>query len=253
MMQKPLWPKTGLVVWIFTLVMLILFFLGWTQGITDHFFKAFFSFYEGRAKTRSVALKVQNCLGGKSNDELHKLFRSFDIDKDGDVSVSEFINACDSLELYLTDDEARHLMSRFDTDNTGRIDYKEFIRFSHGHEGLPTPPQSPRTLARLHRSKINPEGTTLGEAVAEKLLLPGVHDLPSSYAGWQEEQREQLEMRELEGIDVGLTLERKYELTPVLPLQSPPRLTELPALEGPNEIQMQWSAPILPTYAPLEL
>jgi hypothetical protein len=262
MFQKPLFPKTGKIVWILCLTILVVFFLLWTQGFTDLFYKQFFTIWEGRTKTKNVAKKVQALLGEKTKDELHKLFRSFDIDRDGDVSVAEFVTACDHMELFLTNKECVHLMHRFDSDKTGNIDYKEFIRFAHGHEGLPTPPQSPRTLARLNRTKIVPV-QTLVEEVSQKLTLPPLETKPwNENTGWLEEQREEFEASllckrldeesELTGL-TGMAHDRKYEMVPALPAPLPPRTTVLPALDSPAPEVMEQLSPAMPFYAPLEL
>merc|ERR1712028_171280 len=81
-----------------------------------------------------LATKVQRILS-RRDDDLDRLFREFDVNRDGEVSEREFMRALDKLRLDLTDKEARKLMRRFDTDNSGRISYREFIRFAEGKGG----------------------------------------------------------------------------------------------------------------------
>merc|ERR1712054_62383 len=69
------------------------------------------------------------------DEDLGRIFREFDRNRDGDISEREFLRAMDKLRLDVTDSEARRLMRRFDRNNDGRISYREFIRFAEGRGG----------------------------------------------------------------------------------------------------------------------
>merc|ERR1711998_346937 len=75
-----------------------------------------------------LASKVRKILRRRDED-LGRLFREFDRNRDGDISEREFLRAMDKLRLDVTDSEARRLMRRFDRNNDGRISYREFIRY----------------------------------------------------------------------------------------------------------------------------
>merc|ERR1712139_616304 len=80
----------------------------------------------------------------RRNDDLNRVFREFDTNRDGEISEREFLRAMDKLRLDLTDKEARRLMRRFDRNNDGRISYREFIRFAEGRGGVSSPSKRDR-------------------------------------------------------------------------------------------------------------
>ena len=68
-----------------------------------------------------VASKVE-----AKRKHLTQVFRSFDVDGDGEISYSEFRAGLAKLEVHLTDDEFYELIRKIDTDGDGFITYKEF-------------------------------------------------------------------------------------------------------------------------------
>ena len=60
---------------------------------------------------------------------LRALFRKFDANGDGRITLSEFRHALDKLGFVATLNEVRRLIDRFDVDGDGQVSYVEFITY----------------------------------------------------------------------------------------------------------------------------
>ena len=76
-----------------------------------------------------LALIRLNDFFKKNNDKI-KVFKEFDLDKNGKLSSDEFITALNSLDnLELNDNQKYKILNLIDTNKDGKIDINEFIKF----------------------------------------------------------------------------------------------------------------------------
>ena len=69
----------------------------------------------------------------KKNTDKIKVFKEFDLDRNGKLSPDEFITALNSLEnLELNDNQKYKILNLIDTNKDGIIDINEFIKFING-------------------------------------------------------------------------------------------------------------------------
>ena len=76
-----------------------------------------------------LALSRLNDFFQKNNDKI-KVFKQFDLDKNGKISSEEFITALNSFEdLNLNDNQKYKILNIIDVNKDGKIDIQEFIKF----------------------------------------------------------------------------------------------------------------------------
>ncbi len=63
----------------------------------------------------------------RKGSQARQIFRYFDVDGNGEVSVDEFINAVRRMGISKSDEEVVQLHKDLDKDNSGAISYQEFI------------------------------------------------------------------------------------------------------------------------------
>ena len=81
--------------------------------------------------TLKLALSRLNDFFQKNTDKI-KVFKEFDLDRNGKLSYEEFITALNSFEdLNLNDNQKYKILNIIDIDKDGKIDIKEFIKFSN--------------------------------------------------------------------------------------------------------------------------
>ncbi len=79
--------------------------------------------------TLKLALTRLNDFFQKNNDKI-KIFKEFDLDRNGKLSSDEFITALNSFEdLNLNDNQKYKILNIIDINKDGRIDIQEFIKF----------------------------------------------------------------------------------------------------------------------------
>jgi len=79
--------------------------------------------------TLKLALLRLNDFFQKNTDKI-KVFKEFDLDRNGKLSYEEFITALNSFEdLNLNDNQKYKILNIIDIDKNGKIDIKEFIKF----------------------------------------------------------------------------------------------------------------------------
>ena len=79
--------------------------------------------------TLKLALIRLNDFFQKNNDKI-KVFKEFDLDRNGKLSYEEFITALNSFEdLNLNDNQKYKILNVIDINKDGKIDIKEFIKF----------------------------------------------------------------------------------------------------------------------------
>ena len=79
--------------------------------------------------TLKLALSRLNDFFQKNTDKI-KVFKEFDLDRNGKLSYEEFITALNSFEdLNLNDNQKYKILNIIDIDKDGKIDIKEFIKF----------------------------------------------------------------------------------------------------------------------------
>ncbi|KAI3500200.1 hypothetical protein L1887_36017 [Cichorium endivia] len=71
---------------------------------------------------------------GDSND-VEKIFKKFDVNGDGKISISELGSILGALGTVTPEDELKAVMKEIDTDGDGFIDLNEFIEFQRGGSG----------------------------------------------------------------------------------------------------------------------
>ena len=64
--------------------------------------------------------------------ELRRMFRDFDLDGSGTISVDELDEVAQSVGVDLPRDELLQLVAQFDLDNSGELDEEEFVALIHG-------------------------------------------------------------------------------------------------------------------------
>lgn len=68
--------------------------------------------------------------GRRENDEetmMRNLFNSFDNDRDGNISQSEFLKMLSSLGYTISHEEVTQMVNAFDQNGDGEMDFKEFM------------------------------------------------------------------------------------------------------------------------------
>ena len=79
--------------------------------------------------TLKLALTRLNDFFQKNNDKI-KIFKEFDLDRNGKLSSDEFITALNSFEdLNLNDNQKYKILNIIDINKDGKIDIQEFIKF----------------------------------------------------------------------------------------------------------------------------
>nr|XP_009775333.1 PREDICTED: probable calcium-binding protein CML23 [Nicotiana sylvestris] len=81
-------------------------------------------------------------------EEVKKVFKKFDTNGDGKISLSELGGILNALGTKTTPDEAKRMMIEVDTDGDGFIDLKEFAAFH-------CPVESPNTVNKDLRDAFN--------------------------------------------------------------------------------------------------
>jgi Ca2+-binding EF-hand superfamily protein len=81
-------------------------------------------------KLRTEIVRLAGAGGKGGTFDLAKVFKGFDTDGDGNISLMEFRNGINSLGMSLSDSEVRALMEFFDKTGDGTISYGEFIDFA---------------------------------------------------------------------------------------------------------------------------
>ena len=61
-------------------------------------------------------------------EKISKVFRKFDVDKDGKVDHEEFKNGLRSMGFLVSRKDANKLIREIDKDNSGAVDYREFCK-----------------------------------------------------------------------------------------------------------------------------
>lgn len=66
-------------------------------------------------------------------DELHEVFKCFDVDGSGTVTISELGLVLKNLNKNFSTDQLKHILSAYDNNNDGVIDFDEFIHMMYKH------------------------------------------------------------------------------------------------------------------------
>ena len=74
------------------------------------------------------AVRAPPTLGAAADDETERIFRTFDADGDGSISVAELRTALNALGLQADTAEAVQVLARYDSDHSGRLERGEFAR-----------------------------------------------------------------------------------------------------------------------------
>ncbi|CAL9084105.1 unnamed protein product, partial [Musa textilis] len=72
---------------------------------------------------------------GEVTPEMERIFKRFDTNGDGKISLAELSEVLRTLGSTSADDVKR-TMAEIDTDGDGNIDFKEFAAFCHANPGL---------------------------------------------------------------------------------------------------------------------
>ncbi|XP_039267529.2 uncharacterized protein LOC120342666 [Styela clava] len=72
-----------------------------------------------------MSVVVTNCI---AEDEMHLVFRQFDVDGDGYITADELRNMLSRLGDDITDDELLKMIKAADMDGDGKVSYQEFVR-----------------------------------------------------------------------------------------------------------------------------
>lgn len=75
----------------------------------------------GLQASRSHQLQME-----RNEKQLHKIFRKFDLNGDGELTTKEFVGALKSMNPQLSDHAVRVAARQVDVDGDGVVDYKEF-------------------------------------------------------------------------------------------------------------------------------
>nr|XP_004504594.1 polcalcin Cyn d 7-like [Cicer arietinum] len=70
-----------------------------------------------------------------SREECERIFKRFDVNGDGKISLAEFADALKVLGLT-SQDEVQRRMAEIDKDGDGFITIEELIEFQNGHPNL---------------------------------------------------------------------------------------------------------------------
>lgn len=76
-------------------------------------------------------MMAKNLAVGDTND-VEKVFRKFDANGDGKISISELGSILGALGTVTPEEELKAVMKEIDTDGDGFIDLNEFIEFQRG-------------------------------------------------------------------------------------------------------------------------
>ena len=102
-----------------------------------------------------LALSRLNDFFQKNNDKI-KVFKQFDLDKNGKLSSEEFITALNSFEdLNLNDNQKYKILNIIDVNKDGKIDIQEFIKFINNIKNNTNEKGEINTNIPLIRKKIN--------------------------------------------------------------------------------------------------
>ncbi|TDV58824.1 EF-hand domain-containing protein [Pseudomonas sp. LP_7_YM] len=69
--------------------------------------------------------------------EYEQIFKRFDANNDGKISLSELSKALKALGSF-SDDEVQAMLSDIDSNKDGDIDFMEFLKFAEKNDGLAT-------------------------------------------------------------------------------------------------------------------
>lgn len=72
---------------------------------------------------------------GLTEEEMQRIFKKFDTDGDGHISLSELGEALRNLGST-SPEEVQGMMAELDSDGDGFIDYSEFVTFCNDNPGL---------------------------------------------------------------------------------------------------------------------
>jgi Ca2+-binding EF-hand superfamily protein len=61
-------------------------------------------------------------------EKISKVFRKFDVDRDGRVDHEEFKNGLRGMGFLVSKKECNRLLKEVDKDNSGEVDYREFCK-----------------------------------------------------------------------------------------------------------------------------
>ncbi|CAK9072571.1 unnamed protein product [Durusdinium trenchii] len=120
-------PKTlGGYVVVFALTLLSVWFLALPVGIIGYEFTASWK----RRGEVLVMTRTRKCLEkwGYTSAGLSLLFSYVDVDSDGTLSISEFLELMRQLRIGIDKDTAISVFQLFDDDHSGSIAYNEFLR-----------------------------------------------------------------------------------------------------------------------------
>jgi hypothetical protein len=66
-----------------------------------------------------------NCKGG--GGELLRTFRNFDVDRSGQINMTEFVTVLSRYGMHLPEAQFEMLFAKFDADKSGELDFHEFV------------------------------------------------------------------------------------------------------------------------------
>lgn len=93
---------------------------------------------EGNKGSQEIELLKQQL--GRSLARIKELFKKWDVDSDGEVSIVEFRQALAALQIKYEEGSLTDLFAQLDTDRSGTIDFNELNQVLGNHAPDPPPP-----------------------------------------------------------------------------------------------------------------